>query len=336
MEEVLNPILYTRLVKAFGEVRVLNRGIEMDSVVVDGRKKKIHGGEEYMVCCPRCSDTRFRLQVNHLHGLLDPGTGASYAVTFGLVHCFNEDCNWGDFDIYVNTHGKFDKLLATKAEPSTLSLRDPVLPGNTVALSELPATHPALVYLEHERGFNVKELEHRWNVRYCTSSGRFPLVVNRLVIPIMFGGKFKGWQARFVGNPQSKAVPKYLTMPGFHKTLALFNFDETKDYDHIILCEGVFDVFRIGTPAICSFGHRLSFSQIKFLTASKAKYLFIAYDNDVKEATRKEVAASIVSIRAALEDRFSIFQVRLEPGKDPGDYSPCQFQILMTQAVQEA
>ncbi len=56
-----------------------------------------------------------------------------------------------------------------------------------------------------------------------------------------------GWQARYVGEPRYRDMPKYYTCPGMPKSQLLYNFDSTMTKPFVVLVEGITDVWRIGT-----------------------------------------------------------------------------------------
>src|ERR1035437_3488069 len=91
MSRPMNPTLYRRLQRRFGEVLVSKEGSTMSAHVVSGvdgkpRLQVTDRGEEYRVSCPYCHDTRKRLYIAHGHGTLVHG------VRCLAIHCYNEDC----------------------------------------------------------------------------------------------------------------------------------------------------------------------------------------------------------------------------------------------------
>ena len=90
----LNPELYRRLQKNFGNVLIANPGEGFVATVrrgLDGRPKQqiAHSGEYYRVCCPYCKDMRSRLWVNHKFGVFDENTRSKNT---HLAICYNENC----------------------------------------------------------------------------------------------------------------------------------------------------------------------------------------------------------------------------------------------------
>ena len=52
-------------------------------------KQVIDSGEEYVLNCPFCGDTRHRFYINHMWGTKDDSSGS---LNLWLMHCYNENC----------------------------------------------------------------------------------------------------------------------------------------------------------------------------------------------------------------------------------------------------
>lgn len=297
MTQLLDPVLYEALLQRFGQVRVANVGVQATCRrLPDGRVIVDHWGECYEVCCPKCGDTRFRLRFSHLF--------RQYRF---LVYCFNENCFqsaecrqqiWS----YIFSKGSFrqdnsgETGLASlsglvTAFEGDLSSWDPGVdfpviqpPRSLVLLSSLPSFHAANYYLT-ARGFDVGELSSRYQVSYCESYPQFPQCQWRIFIPFLFSDRLVGWQARFVGerNWKFSSAPKYYHMPGFRKSRYLYNYDQARGADLIVVVEGVMDAWRIGPEAVAVMGHRLSRYQAELLRRAQ-KPVVLFFDLDVSEA----------------------------------------------------
>ena len=92
MSEPLNAFLYKRLSLLFNQVRITSEGEAMVGQVIyhNGIKQfeVINPGEYYMVSCPYCQDTRFRLCINHRWGVGVPGDPSN--ALWEYINCFNE------------------------------------------------------------------------------------------------------------------------------------------------------------------------------------------------------------------------------------------------------
>ncbi len=171
------------------------------------------------------------------------------------------------------------------------------------------------------------QLSHRLGLGYCFVGDRqFRLASGRLIIPIHSNGKPVGWQARYLGNPPDKNVPKYLTMTGFKKTQYLYNLDTARKYPYVIVCEGCTDVWRVGPNAVALFGKTLSPTQRLLLGTHWSKgAVVVLLDSDAGD----EGQAVYDALRDVVPQRVL---VGLPDGKDPADMTWDQLNQLILAA----
>lgn len=100
--------------------------------------------------------------------------------------------------------------------------------------------------------------------------------MNRMIIPIVFGGKIVSFQA---ADLTGTAELKYDTAPGDINEY-LYDYDDLEDGGRIILTEGILDKWRVGNDAVCSFGTHLTNTQKSIILAKKPKELVMLWDND--------------------------------------------------------
>lgn len=324
--DVLNPTLYRRLARAFGEVRVASAGEAMISREAFGLYKQPdliieHTGEYYRINCPFCSDTRFRFYVNHRFAQID---GFGRRLLF-LAVCYNEGClrsrdNFKDFLARLDDAAlSRARVLPGKVVPE--EAREVLPPGPTVPVDKLPPTHPARAYLVH-RGFDPVTLVRDFGVSLCTAS-RYSLAVGRIIAPIVEGGKLKGWQARYVGelpwkDPEKKKglPPKYFSCPDSHfRSRCLYNFEKMKEWHTGVVCEGPTDVWRFGSMAGCVFGNSMAVVQRKRFTAVFRKRSGVLLF-DPEEHESRSTRDCVEFFRAAMPGRFCA--VKLPDKTDPG------------------
>lgn len=294
---MFNPGLYNRLKSLFGEVRISSGGVPfVAETIYDPFRDKLKSvirqrGEAYCVCCPFCSalkrvrnDTRFRLWVNHRWGTQIPNFNS-----YSLAICYNEDC-LSDPEV-----SKFFRSLvegdAYYIPPEIVSPPQPSgklvsirLPDSYVPLLSLPPGHPALEYLV-SRGFDPAYVATQYGVGYVGHDGSLPAISNSLLIPVYFDGELVSWQARKL-SPAGKV--KYVTCPGAKISQVFYNWDAARGYDYAILVEGVFDVWRLGPPALALFGTHLSQNQVDLLR-SRYSTVVVLLDGDAKEKAEKIV-----------------------------------------------
>ena len=268
---VLNPTLFALLKDTFNDdVGISNEDEEMLSDVYEDaytgklQRNPYQSGQYFTASCPFCNDTRKRLWINHRWGVKDPETGS---LNLYLAHCFNEEClqqsgrSWELYRMVYTpfTHELGEDLLVPAHRPAPARIVK--WPGRQVGIGDLWGNHPCRLYLD-DRGFDVALLASKLHVNYCLeASADYGLAQSRIIIPVCMGGQLKGWQARYVGEPDDKNVPKYFNMPGMKKSELLYNYDTARQYPFVLLCEGVTDVWKAGPASVAMFGKTLSAMQ---------------------------------------------------------------------------
>jgi hypothetical protein len=323
---VLNPSLYNALVARYGEVKISNQGQpylvkqERNPLKPSGYVNTcVDPGEYYVICCPQCGDTRFRLYVNH-----------RYCTTEGprlfgrhLIHCFNEGCDLTNFSKLIFQAHRYPASSAVLAPSTATEFKKSELPGRCVSLEALPQSHPAIQYLVADRKnpagfpapFNPVELSRNWGVCYCEDADRGrgyapEFVKGRLIIPIWWDGQMIGWQARAITRG---ADPKYYTMPGLPKQKILYNGDRARQFPFAVIVEGVFDAFAVGNCAVATLGHKLSWSQRELLSKWFGNgSVCLLYDPDAV----KDIELNLHLMRGMFKG--GIFSVSLAPKWDAG------------------
>lgn len=330
MQDPLNPILFERLKRLFGRVRISNPG---QAMVASYRQKSdgykameiLNPGEYYQVCCPRCNDTRFRLYINHRWGHRDPQNGS---LNMWLVVCYNEDCYTSEearLDLYEQVAG-IDRVTlnnSTIREGEVVTIaREMVLPGTHYPLHTLPETHPANAYLAG-RFYDPERLGRFYNVGYCPDSHYF-LARNRIIAPVYQDKVLKGWQARHIGDLDWKAEdapPKWWSCPGMDRSKLLYNLDNALQYRTGVLVEGPGDVWSFGPMAMACFGSTITGVQQKLFAAAFSRGSgVLLLDPDVRktESKLRKVEEIAESYRLKKAFQYGIAVVWLPDGTDPG------------------
>ena len=111
-------------------------------------------------------------------------------------------------------------------------------------------------------------------------------------------------------------MPKWSNQPeGIETGNILYNYDEAKNYNTIIIVEGIFDVWRYyeaGFPnTVATFGAKMSDEQEKLLLKTGAD-LILSYDRD--EAGIKATNKAIEKLR---------YKANLKIMTIPNDQDPC-------------
>lgn len=309
----------------FGSVKVSNEGESMiaayrpDLLSNKLRLHITHPGEYYQVSCPRCTDTRHRLYINHRWGIKDENGHTN----LWLAVCFNEDC-YSDFhrrvDLFEDVGG-MDMGELSHAKPRrgkviSEEARKVTLPGPLIRLDELPDDHPACAYLAN-RFYDPQRLGRFYGVAYCPTS-MYYLAKHRIIAPINMGGKLVGWQARYIGEMNWKkkgAPPKWWSCPQMKRSRILYNLDYAKKYRTGVIVEGPGDVWGVGPMGVATFGDTMTEMQRRlFVQAFKGQHVVLLYDPEamVKRSTEKLVEF----LRKEFGDKFA--PIVLPKGTDPG------------------
>jgi len=330
---LLNPMLFSRLQGRFGRVKVTNSGapneerIEFDSLTDRSRLKVSSFGETYHVNCAFCRDTRQRMSVNHTYGTTGPGQGGEVR-TF-LWRCYNEECqqNFENrkqlADWLVWSNGRDQQMTVSEgiAVPAR-ALSASNLPGRCVHARHLGSDHPMVTYFRQRRqGPVLHSTLVQYDIHYCMDA---PIrsVVGRAVIPFYFNNTLVGWQARYLGDLDWKAsgIQKYYNLPGFSKTLMLYEYDRAVSQPgrpYVVVVEGVTSAWAVGPHAVALFGKTMSAKQQNLLLTDWAgKPIFVYLDGSAEAESRKVVE----SLRAS--HNGPVINVRLPASMDPGNLDP--------------
>lgn len=330
----LNPVLYGMLERQFGEVRVAAQGEAFQGRYVpdianDGDRLHVdHAGEEYQINCPFCSDTRWRLTINHRWGVKDSRGSRNLQ----LMHCYNEECQ-SDLDnrerLYDQVYRTFGKdigrIFIKEGTTVVAGAQEVEPPGPTIPLERLAKEHPdhhAVRYIE-SRMFDPIKIGRLYNVSYCAES-RYWQACDRIIIPLYEDGKLMGWQARHIGDwHKGMAAPKYWTAPGTRRKYLLYNFERAISHRTVVVVEGPMDVWGFGPQAVGCWGKSMSQpNRQKLVSAlrSDASVVVLLDPNQAEDEKRKgrphHIEKLYEQLRPALRGR--LLKVYLPANTDPG------------------
>ncbi|GIW58961.1 MAG: hypothetical protein KatS3mg087_0027 [Patescibacteria group bacterium] len=316
---MLNPALYNRLKQLFGKVKVVNDGVRLeykltlDPITNFFRPVITTFGEAYAVNCPFCvykvhrPDRRMRLYINHHWGV--PLPEAPFIKMKELIKCFNEDCVQDEvfaqqlWDmVYEGLPPPQDFYVMPTEEQSNQI--EPIPPN--IPITNLPVDHPACEFLIN-RGFDPYQIGSVYKVGYCeVSAGHLK---GHIVMPIEMDGALVGWQARAI-YPTKR---KYYTCKGMRTSRVFYGYDLIpREYDYVVLVEGIFDVWRVGPPAVALFGTATSMYHQEILLKRGVKDILIMLDADARKKAEK--------IAEQLSRCFNTIIVDL-PSGDPADFT---------------
>ncbi len=285
---VMNPALYRVLVKHFGEVKIVNEGLERIEDRVPGKRDRvvIQRGESYSVDCPLCGDSKKRLSIGY-QWLSRPPL-SNRRITH-LAHCYNEDCPvrspefYSRFleDLTAAEMGLLDDIEVTPRKVSARTQSGVIpLPEGCVPLHDLEDEHPAVLFLMRKYpAFNTLRTVHYLSRAYgamftAEYDQRFPAAQDRIIFPIRQNSVVVAWQGRAI---DAEAQPRWYLPPGFIK--CFYNIDAVDPYKPVILTEGVTNAICCGPQAVAMFGKQLNTLMCEKL-AKRCSTVIVATDPD--------------------------------------------------------
>lgn len=326
----LNPQLFQTLHQIFQDIIFANEGESMittrviDARTTQRRTEVLYPGEYYRVRCPFCGDLRHRLWINHRYGQRDIYSGRPMnwlACCHNETKCMSKSENRQALSEMIfgfrNANARVLDCPIRQGNPPRQPLGEAVMPGETVAIEDLPANHPAVQYMVGKRGYPMRLLSD-YNLRVCVAAApQWRMAQDRIVIPIYIEGKLVGWQCRYVGDLDWRAtgMPKYYTMPGMKKGQLLYNMDRAKYSPFVVVVEGTTDAMVLGDIAVASLGCSLSGQQRQLVSRYwHNKPIILLFDPDAAtavEETRDRLLAEYPTARV-------IDLYLSEGGVDPG------------------
>jgi hypothetical protein len=336
----LCPELFELLEDRFGEVRIASEGEELVAAPTfnpaDGNVRwdfQAHG-EQYLVNCPFCNDTRHRLSISYCYGQVDPVTKRA---AIWLARCFNEECVASDMPRgmenrqaleqlifgFINREERINRFRIEPGRSTPRTLGPVALPGLITTLDKLPPHHHAVQYVEG-RGYDAHYLGASLGVGYCVESDpAYPSARGRLIIPIVMDGVLVGWQGRYVGDLdwKSRRIPKYYNLPRQPKSLMLYNLDNAARGRIVVVVESVTSVWSLGDASVAVLGKTISRRQCELLEGRWARrgcLLVLILDLDAQRQAERQFP--VLSNTFIGYEGGAAIMMTMPDGKDPGDF----------------
>lgn len=261
-----------------------------------GDRIRATGGEEYVVNCPQCGDTRGRLYVHHMYGLPSPeqSNPALAGPMTQLCYCQNEQ-RVVRLTQYLPPYDTWAALMRLETLPSKTDESEdaiftpPPSRGDCVSLADLPPAHPAREYLRR-RGYSPDYLARHHGVGVVQSHPDpklHALVSGRIAFPFYVDGREVTWQARLAYDlPKGQKYPmKWYFPPGTKKVP--WNIDLASQYPVVVLCEGILSALNMGPAGISVGGKSLTYESIKQIR-SRWSCAVVAFDPDAGSERRPD------------------------------------------------
>lgn len=233
-------------------------------------------------------------------------------------------------DILRKYRGKGRKranALGIQVKKSAFKMPDDIMP--------LRKSKLAMRYLLEERKhfskMDIAWLAKRFGIRAIGSEGLFMYqekqmdLSYRILAPIIFDYEIVSWQTRDISG---NAKFKYITCPErvekIHHKEILYNPPDPIDNPIIVLCEGIFDVWKCtlaGFPATCCFGVKYKVQQLKALLDYEKIIIFFDPDKAGSSNCRK--------LRRQLLFAGKQVEFIKNASLDPGDMRKSALNILL-------
>ncbi len=274
---------------------------------------------EFKVCCPLCSDKRFRLGIN---------------VKRQTAHCFNCGARlnaltlcealgisatvWyepNDFESFEAFLGENNHVAKTLDDLTSTGLElEADLMSDCVGSMDYEIAYN---YLKN-RGFDPDILMRDYSLLLPRPRAREH---GRVILPVFEGGELVYFQARALSN---EIYPKYLNPPKREgaegKASFVFNLEQACLYDEILICEGIFSAIAAGPNAVAIFGKELSDAQTRKLFFAKIRKAVVVFDAGEQKSAKRAAAK--------LSSRMQVRIANLSHG-DPNEISLRELQIAI-------
>jgi len=246
----------------------------------------------------------------------------------GLWQCFNPSCGKkGNFrQLYRQITGKaYGK--ATSLDPVALKKElekalSPVITDEEITIDTLMVDYSSDDAKEKfssflERGLEMKTLQY-FDVCYSETK-------KRVVIPVRSHDfKIMGLIGRATSTDQE---PRYLYNTGFKRAIVLFNLQNAKRHDSVIVVEGSVDAMKVhqaGFPnVVATLGAQVSAQQAKLLKRYFDKIIIFSDKDDAGDAMKRAIISSCCG--------KEIYSAEVpEDAKDPGELTVKEIQTSIT------
>jgi len=190
-------------------------------------------------------------------------------------------------------------------------------------------------YLDY-RGIPLKyAVSHGWGY---TESG---YMHHRIIVPTYINDDLVYWQGRDVlesAHPDwgTDTYRKVRNPKGISANKVLYNYDNAKHFNEIVICEGFIDACKVGDNAVATNGKHLHPAQMELLSKTDAEGVVIiwdydAYEDAVYEGGRIKKKCSAERAADMLRSCFEVRHVRLPEGVDAGDYEVGELRDLIAE-----
>lgn len=223
------------------------------------------------------------------------------------------------YDTLAEAAGTDWKQVRALAKDLPRDLRPDTSTGAKGVLKEPAGLGPLLrVHRDYlrSRKFDPDELATVWGLKGIGPVGRHKL---RVYIPVVYRAEVVSFTTRAVTDMGLRYVSASKDEERIdHKTL-LYGEDLVPGHT-VVVCEGPFDVMRVGPGAVCTFG--TGFKRSQLLKLAKYPRRVVCYDAGKEGRKRAEELSDLLSVYAG-----ETWDVVLD-AKDPGSAPPREIRRL--------
>ena len=181
----------------------------------------------------------------------------------------------------------------------------------------------------NKRNITDEEIKY-YDIRVAKSN---TIYKNRILLPIFDDyGNCVYFVARDYVNPDNKI--KYLTPYDTHKAFCVWNLNNVKEKDKVIICEGIFSAMSANKlkeyTSTAILGKFISKQQAKIISNKKPSKLFLSLDGDVPE---NEIKKNLDLLKTYYNG--PIYVIHLPNKKDPNDISTEEYEKYVKIAENE-
>ena len=158
--------------------------------------------------------------------------------------------------------------------------------GTLVLPSKIKPLHSAHKKYLHNRKFKWREIERVWKIR---GIGIAPRLQWRIWIPIYYHGEIVSWTTRSIShNPN---ITRYINAGENEELLPHKELLYGEDFARhaIIVVEGIFDVWKIGQGAVCTFSTGYSQEQVERIVKYPIRAICFDREPEAQRRARKLV-----------------------------------------------
>ena len=370
--KMLNEFLYNALKIAFGYVKVENEGMQAEIERFNTgwhttewtlKRGGVHG-EQYRVDCPYCRgvhdepDTKQHLYISYVSYMRPVVNGETLAVGRLYAQCFRGNCmespaNRSDLERRIMQGmaclGGDIPVSTVLCGASDNQQQEPMYGvSQEVTLEGIRTWAPDFKFVDDDcdrdiveylsgRGITrsmCEDFKIGWGQVITPRTGRVlsdgaPWVI----VPVIVNGELRGVQARCPDKFLKEGGIKYWNHPSMRKASVVYNIDSARELGLAVVCEGVFDVFKVGKPGVCIFGHTPSSMQLTYLTGVDKGLIWLPDTDPHKDFdTVKDAQQLVAKMNADGMFPYGAHAVRLS-GKDAGEMTRQQIWTEIACAV---